>query len=152
LISGLFETHIFVTDLDRSTAFYRDVLGLELGRYEEGRRASFFWIGTRGEAMLGLWEKPPEFVTPQHFAFRASIDDIRHHAVRWLKDRGLACHNFLDDGTERPMVFAWMPALSIYFTDPDSHSLELIAMLPDEPLPDLGVVSWEEWEKLKESK
>ena len=53
--------------------------------------------------------------------------------MRWLKDRRLACHNFLDDGTERPMVFAWMPALSIYFTDPDGHSLEFIAMLPDDP-------------------
>ena len=95
MISGLFETHIFVADLDRSTAFYRDVLGLALGRFEEGRRASFFWIGGRGEAMLGLWEKPPEQVVPQHFAFRASIEDIRRNSVRWLKDRGLACHNFL---------------------------------------------------------
>jgi len=149
MISGLFETHVFVTDLDRSTAFYRDVLGLELGHYEEVRRASFLWIGGRGQAMLGLWEKPPELVVPQHFAFRASIEDVRRNSVRWLNERGLGCHNFLDDGTQRPMVFAWMPALSIYFSDPDGHSLELIAMLPDNPRPELGVVSWEEWEKRK---
>ncbi|MCZ8522466.1 VOC family protein [Paenibacillus caseinilyticus] len=69
--------------------------------------------------------------------------------VPFLKSRGLAVHNFLNDGTEQPFVFGWMPAVSIYFSDPDGHSLEYIAMLPDEPRPDLGVVSWDEWELLQ---
>ena len=145
MIRGLFETHINVSDLDRSIAFYRDVLGLELARREEARRVAFLWLGGRGEAMLGLWEKPREQVTRQHFAFRASAEDVVHRSVAWLKERGLPCHNFLKDGTERPMVFGWMPAVAIYFPDPDGHSLELIAMLPDKPRPELGVVSWEEW-------
>jgi lactoylglutathione lyase len=55
---------------------------------------------------------------------------------------------FLQDGTERPFVFGWMPAVSIYFTDPDGHSLEFISMLPDEPNPELGVVEWGEWEAM----
>jgi hypothetical protein len=33
--------------------FYEQVLGLELGRFEENRRVAFYWIGKRGEAMLG---------------------------------------------------------------------------------------------------
>jgi catechol 2,3-dioxygenase-like lactoylglutathione lyase family enzyme len=35
MIQGLFETPINVTDLERSIAFYCDVLGLELGRRED---------------------------------------------------------------------------------------------------------------------
>ncbi|MGD9723192.1 MAG: VOC family protein [Pirellulales bacterium] len=147
MITGLFETHINVSDLDRSIAFYRDTLGLELAHREAQRRVAFFWLGRRGEAMLGLWEKPPSEVVPQHFAFRATVDDIRRRSVAWLKERQVACRNFLDDGTERPMVFGWMPAISIYFDDPDGHLLELIAMLDDAPRPELGVVSWEDWRK-----
>jgi len=150
MIQGLFETHINVNDLDRSIAFYRDVLGLKLGRREDERRAAFLLMGepgTESEAMLGLWEKPREQVLPQHFAFRATIDDVVHNSVAWLNERGLPCRNFLNDGTQRPMVFAWMPAVSIYFRDPDGHSLELIAMLPGAPRPALGVISWEDWQK-----
>lgn len=147
MITGLFETHINVRDLDRSLAFYRDVLGLTLGYRDEARRVAFLWMGGWGEAMLGLWEKPPGEIRPQHFAFRASIDDVRDQSVAWLDERGLASRNFLDDGTKRPMVFAWMPAVALYFDDPDGHSLELIAMLPGKPRPELGVISWEEWEK-----
>jgi hypothetical protein len=38
-----------------------------------------------------------------------------------------------------------MPVVSIYFSDPDGHELELIAPLLDQPRPELGVVTWEEW-------
>lgn len=44
-------------------------------------------------------------------------------------------------------VFAWMPAVSIYFEDPDGHSLEFISMLPDQPEPNNGIVEWNAWEK-----
>lgn len=145
MIRGLFETHINVTNLERSLEFYRDVLGLELGRFEQDRRVAFMWMGGWGEAMLGLWEKPPEQVVRQHLAFRASVEDVLQRSVAWLRERGLPCHNFLGDGTERPMVFGWMPAVAIYFPDPDGHSLEFIAQLPGPPRPEAGVVSWEEW-------
>lgn len=149
MITGLFETHINVADLERSIAFYEELLGLELGLKEERRRAAFFWIGGRGEAMLGLWEKPANEVVPQHYAFRAETEAIRHRAVPFLKERNLEPRNFLNDGTERPMVFGWMPALAIYFRDPDGHSLEFISMLPGEARPEVGVVSWEAWQTLK---
>jgi lactoylglutathione lyase len=48
------------------------------------------------------------------------------------------------------MVFAWMPAVAIYFNDPDGHSLEFIAILPGKPRPELGVISFDEWIKYKE--
>jgi lactoylglutathione lyase len=52
---GLFETHLTVADLGRSTAFYRDVVGLQLAWEVDERGAAFFWIGSPGQSMLGLW-------------------------------------------------------------------------------------------------
>jgi catechol 2,3-dioxygenase-like lactoylglutathione lyase family enzyme len=150
MIAGLFETHIDVADLERAMRFYGETLGLELGLREEARRVAFYWVGGRGEAMLGLWEKPADQISPQHYAFRATVEDLLTRAVPYLKERDLQPRNFLNDGTDRPMVFGWMPALAIYFRDPDGHSLEFIAMLPDEPRPELAVVSWEEWQRRDE--
>jgi hypothetical protein len=38
-----------------------------------------------------------------------------------------------------------MPAASVFFRDPDGHLLEYLAMLDEDPSPDLGIVSWSEW-------
>jgi catechol 2,3-dioxygenase-like lactoylglutathione lyase family enzyme len=150
MIKGLYETHLFVEDLQRSIAFYRDTLGLELAHIETERKIAFFWIGKPKEAMLGLWEKPKTEIDIRHFAFSCEIDDVLHNVVPWLKQRGLKPYNFYNDSTERPMVFAWMPAIAIYFDDPDGHTLEFIAILDGEGRPDLGVISYEEWlEKTK---
>jgi lactoylglutathione lyase len=149
MILGLFETHIDVADLERACRFYGETLGLELGLVDEKRRVAFYWVGPRGEAMLGLWERPSNEIRPQHFAFRASIEDMLNGSGPYLRERNLPTRNFLNDGTERPMVFGWMPALAIYFRDPDGHSLEFIAMLPDAPRPEVNVVSWDEWQQLQ---
>lgn len=151
MILGLFETHINVSNLERAIAFYRDVLGLELGSLEQDRRVAFFWLGQRGEAMLGVWEKPQADIQPQHFAFRSSVELVRHHAQHYLRSRNLPAHNFLNDGTDEPMVFGWMPAIAIYFRDPDGHSLEFIAMLPGAPKPEVGVVNWATWQQINKT-
>jgi len=44
-VEGLFEAHISVRDLERSIAFYRDVVGLELGIAQPERPAAFFGSG-----------------------------------------------------------------------------------------------------------
>ena len=49
LVGGLFEAHLTVRDLGRSTAFYRDVVGLELGIAQPERPAAFFF-GSAGAA------------------------------------------------------------------------------------------------------
>ncbi len=41
-ISGLYETHLTVSNLDRSVAFYRDMVGLELAHTVPKRHAAFF--------------------------------------------------------------------------------------------------------------
>src|SRR4051794_15421779 len=74
---GLFETHLTVTDLGRSVAFYRDVVGLELA-WEVGERdAAFFWIGKPGQSMLGLWSVGSAPIgLLLHVAFSADLDDV----------------------------------------------------------------------------
>ena len=147
MIKGLYETHINVTNLERSIAFYKDVLGLDFCHKEEKRRIAFFWIGKPKEFMLGIWKKPVEEMEKRHFAFRCDEEDILIRSVKYLKERSLEPYNFLNDETEKPMVFAWMPALAIYFNDPDGNVLEFIAVLEGEANPELGVISYEEWKK-----
>jgi lactoylglutathione lyase len=42
--AGLFESHVTVTDLDQSVAFYLDTLGLLLVLESRERGAAFVWI------------------------------------------------------------------------------------------------------------
>jgi lactoylglutathione lyase len=145
MILGLYETHLFVENLEISIDFYKNTLGLEQCHYEEGRHVAFFWIGKPKEAMLGLWEKPKAEIDKRHFAFRCNKEDILNKSVDFLKSRNLQPYNFLKNGTEMPMVFAWMPAVAIYFNDPDGHYLEFIAILEGEGKPELGVLSYKKW-------
>lgn len=143
MIEGLFETHIEVSSLEKAMKFYEGVFGLELGHIDKERRIAFYWLTKRGQAMLGLWETP--IVNKRHFAFHSSKEWILNSAVSFLKNKNLYPYNFLKDGQERPMVFCWMPAIAVYFNDPDGNVLEFISMLPGNPKPELGVVSYEEW-------
>jgi catechol 2,3-dioxygenase-like lactoylglutathione lyase family enzyme len=145
MINGLYETHLFVKDLERSIEFYGKVLKLKQCHYDEARRAAFFWVGKPKQAMLGLWEKPISEIDKRHFAFSCDKEFILNEATEFLKGHGLNPYNFLNDGTDIPMVFAWMPAIAIYFSDPDGHYLEFIAVLEEEARPQLGVLSYEEW-------
>ena len=147
MIKGLYETHLFVENLERSVEFYGKVLKLKQAYYEEERRAAFFWVGKPKEARLGLWEKPKAEIDKRHFAFSCEKEFILNQATEFLKEQGLHPYNFLNDGTDIPMVFAWMPAIAIYFSDPDGHYLEFIAVLEGEARPELGVLSYEEWTK-----
>jgi lactoylglutathione lyase len=148
MIKGLYETHLFVEDLERSANFYENVLGLIPCGYNDERRIAFFWIGEPKGAMLGLWEKPKDQIDIRHFAFRCEVEYVVHRSVAYLKSRDLEPYNFLKDGKEKPMVFAWMPAVAIYFKDPDGHELEFIAILAGDSRPELGIVSYEDWEKI----
>ena len=152
--NGLFETHLHVLDLERTMRFYEDVLGLELGRSEPGRRAAFYWVGEDRRTMLGLWEAPPwivdatsSVVRAQHVAFGVNLEEL-NSAIQHLKKKGIELRNFFGQITDEPSVFGWMPAASIYFHDVDGHLLEFIAKIDDEPAPGIGTVSLSEWNKL----
>ncbi|KNB61654.1 VOC family protein [Chryseobacterium sp. Hurlbut01] len=148
MIKGLYETHVQVSDLENAIKFYTEVLGLEFAHKEENRRIAFLWIGKNKESMLGLWEQKENLQT-RHFAFTANKEDILNYSLEFLKNKNLKPYNFLKDGIEKPMVFAWMPALAIYFNDPDGNQLEFISVLEGEGKPELGVLSYEEWMERK---
>ena len=76
---SLFEAHLNVGELDRSMAFYSEVLGLELAHIDKERNIAFFWIGERGRSMLGLWagSSSPN-VMQLHLAFRMELVDLLH--------------------------------------------------------------------------
>ena len=151
MIKGLYETHLFVENLERSIDFYSNTLGLKQCRFGAERRTAFFWIGKDKQFMLGLWEKPKEQIDIRHFAFECEPEWVLNESVAFLKARNLKCWNFLDDDNEKPMVFCWMPAISIYFSDPDGHELEFIGILPGKTRSDQEnrVVSYEEWLSIK---
>lgn len=144
-IDGLFETHLTVSDLDRSVTFYRDVLGLRVASIFPERQVAFFWIGHPDEAMLGLWAtgSGPQRMT-LHLAFRVSLDAVLE-APRALRAAGITPLDFGGQPTNEPVVLAWMPAAAVYFLDPDANLLELLAMLEDSPRPDGGIVRWSDW-------
>jgi lactoylglutathione lyase len=143
--TGLFETHLTVNDLDRSIAFYRDVVGLPLALTLPERGAAFMWIGGPGAAMLGLWSLgPAPMGLSLHVALRASLEDVLD-ACDGLRDRGITPLSFFGAETAEPSVIAWMPAAAVYFRDPDGHLIEYLAMLPDRARPELGVVPWSQW-------
>lgn len=117
-IKGIYEVAIKVRDLDCSELFYREVLGLEVGLREEQRRWIFLRAGG-DNGMIVLQEDKGQWPL-QHFAFTVDEQDIEHAAAE------LAKRNISTTG---PMVHEWIPAKSVYFSDPDGHDLELCAPL-----------------------
>ncbi|EFE69490.1 MULTISPECIES: VOC family protein [Streptomyces] len=120
-------TGLNVTDLDRSLAFYRDVLGLPLigeGK-EDGRRYAFLGDGER--LLLTLWQQAErpydgERAGLHHLAFEAdSIERVREYEEA-LRAHGTA---FAHEG----VVAHGEGAASggIFFHDPDGTRLEISA-------------------------
>ncbi len=115
-IKGVYEIAIPVRKLAVAEAFYRNVLGLEVGLRDEPRRWLFLRAGGAG-GMVVLQETPGDWA-PVHFAFTVDRADI-DRATALLRERGVA--------VQGPHVHDWIPATSVYFEDPDGHQLELCA-------------------------
>ena len=143
--AGLFETHLTVGDLDRSVAFYRDVVGLPVALELPERGAAFLWIGDPGKAMLGLWSLgSAPMALSLHIALTASLRAVLG-ACDALRSEGVTPLSFFGDETTEPSVIGWMPAAAVYFRDPDGHLIEYLAMLDERPRPDRGIIPWSAW-------
>jgi catechol 2,3-dioxygenase-like lactoylglutathione lyase family enzyme len=113
-------------DLERTTVFYRDVLGLPLaheGRNDDDPDARHFWFGDPdGDGPLVSFMEYPALeagrVGPgstHHFAFAVASADELEGWREWLEAQDVACTKVFERGGLR----------SIYLRDPDGHVLEI---------------------------
>src|SRR5271169_5763263 len=109
-VRDLFESHLTVTDLRRSMTFFEQNVGLELAEVFWERKVAFYWIGGRGNSMLGLWEvgSGPQRLS-LHLAFTTDLPDLLEVPAR-LRDAGVVPLDFGGEPTGEPVVLAWMPA------------------------------------------
>jgi lactoylglutathione lyase len=117
-IHGLYEVAIRVKDLAKSEAFYREILGLEVGVRDDRRNWLFLRVG--GQAGMVVLQEDKGTWPTQHLAFTVKASDIEEVAAA-LQKQGVVVNG--------PMVHEWIPAKSIYFSDPDGHDLELCALV-----------------------
>jgi catechol-2,3-dioxygenase len=117
-IRGLYEVAIRVKDLSKSEVFYTQTLGLEVGIRDDSRRWLFLKVG--GQAGVLVLQEDKGVWPTQHFAFTVDEVDIES-AAKALLQRSVRI--------EGPVYHEWMPAKSVYFSDPDGHALELCAPL-----------------------
>jgi catechol 2,3-dioxygenase-like lactoylglutathione lyase family enzyme len=127
MIRRVVETALYVDDMDRAVAFYRDVLGLRVMGPGERLTAIDAGAGTvlllflRGATASGFdfpgGRIPPhDGAGPAHLALGVDAADLD----AW--ERHLAAH-----GVEIESRTRWnRGGRSLYFRDPDGHSVELV--------------------------
>ena len=120
--------HLKVSDLDRSLAFYRDVLGFEVtARY--GRQAAFLSAGGYHHHLgLNTWESLGASAPPK----RAT--GLYHFAVRYPDRRSLAIalKRLMDAGVPLQGAADHAVSHSLYLADPDGNGIELTYDVPRE--------------------
>lgn len=113
-----------VRDLERSVAFYRDVLGFtEVARFRHGFNMAFFSLGEQHHdvALREVGDEPPaaDKNAPglYHVAFKIGDDlDTLRAAKQELERMGVKIDAIRDHGVSH----------SIYLTDPDGNGIELL--------------------------
>lgn len=125
-LTGVLETSLYVDDLGRASRFYEEIFALNCIHSDDRLRA--YSVG--GRSVLLLFKRgasnhvvpipegklgPHDGSGPLHFAFSISAEEL----TAWenlLADRGIAIETRIK----------WpLGGTSIYFRDPDNHSVEL---------------------------
>jgi len=125
-IRRVLETALYVTDMARAVAFYRDVLGLRpMGGGDrltpmDAGEGTVLLLFLRGGSAEGIafpdgWIPPHDGAGPAHMAFAVDAAEFEPWHAR------LAAH-----GVAVEVVNHWdRGGRSLYFRDPDGHSIEL---------------------------
>jgi len=112
-----------VTDVKKSTIFYRDVVGFRVFRYRPDGKGTFFTCGVVHHN-LALFQAP-EGAPPRqkgqiglvHFAFKVESYQALQEAYKRLVEAGTTIDHVADHGSTR----------SVYFLDPDGIKMELFS-------------------------
>src|SRR5215216_1445992 len=123
--------HLKVSDLDRSVAFYQDVLGFEvMHRYDDD--AAFLAAGGYHHHIgLNTWESrggsppPPGSTGLYHVAILYPSRRALAHALRRVLDAGIRLDGASDHGVSE----------ALYLRDPDDNSVELYWDRPEATWP-----------------
>lgn len=125
--------HLKVSDLDRSIAFYRDVLGFEL-QQKFGYSAAFLGaVGYHHHIGLNTWHsrggpQPPARATGlYHSAFLYPDRKALGTAVRRVLESGVPLDGAADHGVSE----------AVYLRDPDGNGVELYRDRPVDEWPRL---------------
>ena len=131
MLAAIDHVVLVVRDLERSLAFYRDVLGCRVLREAEWRRgeARFPSVAIGGGQMLNLHQAgtpvTPEAVNPQvgseDLCFVAAVPIAEVQAR--LAGRGVP----VEIGPVQRMGGRCVMGTSVYFRDPDGNLLEIMA-------------------------
>ena len=130
-----YEPHLPVQSTARAAAFYQDIVGLEFAYRDPNRDIVFLWVGSKQQAMLGLWAPDTVYGRlpgKRHLAFAVTLEELLSLGPS-LNARGIVTTNFLGEQTAEPSVLGWMPSAQLYFEDLDGHALEYLALLDDPP-------------------
>jgi catechol 2,3-dioxygenase-like lactoylglutathione lyase family enzyme len=143
-IAGLHHITLICSSIERSVAFYRDLLGMRIVKqtvnHDDPNARHFYFgdeVGSAG-TVLTCFEYPHMEAgttgvgSTHHFALCVESTDELEGWRRYLTSRGVSCTEILDRTYFR----------SIYLRDPDGHIVEIATRGPgfavDEPLEELG--------------
>lgn len=141
-LTGLHHITLIASDLERSIAFYRDVLGLGVirdGTSDDDPDTRHVWFGavdgTPGR-LLSIMEYPqlPQGLTglgsTHHFALAVDSSEELDAWRDYLAEQGVESSEIFERGGFR----------SLYLRDPDGHMVEIATRLLTEPHRDSDVI------------
>jgi catechol 2,3-dioxygenase-like lactoylglutathione lyase family enzyme len=136
---GIHHLDLVVSDLERSLAFYRDLLG-PLGYVREGgiegeRGERVVYLGhIATDAAIGLRERQSNAhaipydryaVGVHHIAFGAPSRDVVDERAAWLRERGATIES-------EPAEYDYIAGYyAVFFSDPDGIKLEIVHVPAD---------------------